>query len=53
MNYAVELIHDSKLTIAEIAEKLGYCDQFHFSRQFKKALGKSPIQFRKSGRHAH
>ncbi len=53
MNYAAELVHDSNLSIAEISEKLGYCDQFHFSRQFKKALGKSPVQFRKTGHNLH
>ena len=53
MNYAAELIHSSRLSISEIADKLGYCDQFHFSRQFKKVLGKSPVQFRKTGQHPH
>jgi len=53
MNYAAELIHSSRLSISEIAETLGFCDQFHFSRQFKKVLGKSPIQFRKTGQHPH
>jgi AraC-like DNA-binding protein len=43
---AQELLSDTDLTIAQIADRLGYCDQFHFSRQFKKLLGTSPSSYR-------
>jgi transcriptional regulator GlxA family with amidase domain len=34
------------LTNAEIAEKLGFSDQFHFSKRFTQITGVSPSQFR-------
>ena len=46
MRAEAELL-DSSLSICDISEKLGYCDQFYFSRQFKKTHGISPRVFRK------
>jgi len=30
----------------QIAESLGFCDEFYFSRRFKAVTGQSPRQFR-------
>lgn len=35
------------LIIADIASKLGYSDQYYFSRIFKKIMGMSPVNYRK------
>lgn len=35
--------------IAEIVEKVGYADQFYFSRLFKRATGRTPSEFRRHG----
>lgn len=35
------------MTISEIAEKIGYNDQYYFSRLFKKIMGRSPSEYRK------
>ena len=35
-------------TLAEVAEALGYCDQFFFARQFKTVTGQSPGARRKT-----
>ena len=43
---AGELMHDRNLTDREIAERLGFCDEFYFSRRFKQITGHSPRQFR-------
>lgn len=45
----IELEH-GELSIAEISSKFGFCDQFYFSRFFKKYTGQAPLQYRK--RHA-
>jgi AraC-like DNA-binding protein len=34
--------------VSAIADELGFSSPFHFSRQFKKAMGRSPIHFRAS-----
>jgi AraC family transcriptional regulator len=37
-------------TIGRIAEELGFCDQFHFSKEFKKEFGISPTVYRERKR---
>jgi AraC-like DNA-binding protein len=44
---AKTILKRSNLTVAEIAERLGYCDQHYFSNQFKKKCGISPSEYRK------
>lgn len=41
------LLRTSNLSIAEIAERVGYSDYFYFSRMFKKMTSFSPSDFRK------
>ena len=41
------LLASSNLTVNEIALSVGFCDQFHFSKSFKSAVGNSPTEFRK------
>ena len=43
---AVELLLESDMTIEEIAQKSGFYDIHHFSRNFKKAQGVSPSAYR-------
>ncbi|GAA5183480.1 AraC family transcriptional regulator [Niveibacterium umoris] len=45
---ALELLRDPMRPIAEIGEVLGYDDPAHFSRQFKRWSGLSPLQYRRS-----
>ena len=37
----------TKVSIGEISDALGYCDQFYFSRRFKQLCGETPLQYRK------
>lgn len=46
INQAKILLRTSDLSIAEIAEALGYYDACHFIRQFKNAVGCSPKAYR-------
>ena len=46
MRKAQKLLMDTQLTVREIAVRVGYPDPFHFSRNFKNAMGISPAQFR-------
>lgn len=46
---ACELMQERRLTDKQIAEALGFCDEFYFSRRFKQVSGHSPRAFR---RHA-
>jgi AraC-like DNA-binding protein len=43
---AMGLLRSTSLPIQEIAWKLGYEDQYYFSRMFKKVAGLSPRQYR-------
>lgn len=47
METAQLLLKYSMLSIKEIAGRLVFSDQYHFSNYFKKCLGVSPSQFRK------
>ena len=40
--YACELINDTAMTMTEIADYLGYCYVYYFSKRFKRKFGKSP-----------
>lgn len=45
---ACRMLLETRRTLAEIAEHLGYCDAFHFSKAFKKSVGSSPSSYRKN-----
>lgn len=45
INKAKYLLQHSKLSIAEIAVRVGFCDQSHLTRCFKRMLGVTPKQF--------
>jgi len=45
---AVKLLESGEKSIGEIAEVCGFCDIYHFSKCFKKEMGISPAQYRKS-----
>jgi AraC-like DNA-binding protein len=45
---ACELMQTTDLTDQQIADRLGFCDGFYFSRVFKKVLGCSPRAYRGS-----
>lgn len=43
---ACRLIHQGGLTDKQIADALGFCDEFHFSKRFKQITGLSPRAYR-------
>ena len=45
---AGRLLLETSFSVGEISERLGYCDQFYFSRRFRNAFGQSPRTYRKS-----
>ncbi len=44
---AEQLLMKSNLTVLQISERFGFCDQFYFSRRFKKKYGETPQKYRK------
>ena len=44
---ACDLLQYTTMTGAQIAERLGFSDEYHFSKRFKELRGKSPRQFRR------
>ena len=42
------LLSEQELDVAQLAERLGYNDQYHFIRQFKNLTGQTPGAYRKS-----
>jgi AraC-like DNA-binding protein len=43
---AAALLHQGRFTIKEIASQMDFCDEFYFSRCFKRRFGQSPRAFR-------
>lgn len=50
VNIAADLLITTNYKIAKIASKVGFDDQYHFSKKFKKLTGESPSEYRKSKR---
>ncbi|MFV0528887.1 MAG: response regulator [Lachnospiraceae bacterium] len=46
INEAKQLLTNTELPISQIGEKVGYPDQFYFSKTFRKITGLSPTVFR-------
>lgn len=47
MDRAAALLHEGSHTVKMISAQLGFCDEFHFSRCFKRRMGQSPTEFRR------
>lgn len=47
MEKAERYLLDPSVSIKEISDRLGFCDQFYFSRRFTEIHGVSPLRFRK------
>lgn len=47
MKFALELLMNTEVSIAEIAEKLGYSDPYSFSKAFRKFYNDSPTVIRR------
>ena len=47
MELASKLLRETGLSIAEIAERVGYENQSKFSAEFKKSVGSLPTEYRK------
>ncbi len=45
MQKAKELISKGNIRLANVSEKVGYCDASHFSKSFKKHFGMSPSEY--------
>jgi len=45
---AKKLIYEERLNNKEIADRLGICDEFHFSKRFRQIVGTPPSAFRRS-----
>lgn len=43
---AKKMLNDTSDPIYKISLKLGYCNEFHFSKQFNKVVGCSPTEYR-------
>lgn len=45
---AKKLLDYTQLSVGEISQRLGYCDQHYFSNLFKRKCGISPMKYRKT-----
>lgn len=48
LSKASDMLRGGNLSLEEIARQTGFCNQFHFSREFKKCYGCAPSVFRKN-----
>ena len=44
---ACDLLANSDMRISEISERVGFCEQYYFSRVFRQLCGVTPTEFRK------
>ena len=44
-------VRNSNMSIHQISEKLGFCDQFYFSRRFSQKFGIAPMHYRRVQRY--
>lgn len=49
IEHAQQLLADDTLTIQQVANRVGFEDQYYFSKVFKSVAGMSPSQYRKTG----
>jgi AraC-like DNA-binding protein len=47
LEWACAAIYHGELSLKEIADSLGFCDVFHFSKAFKQEIGFAPSEYRK------
>lgn len=47
VSWAKKYLKSNLLSASEIAEKLGYCDIYHFSKAFKSSVGMTPSEYRR------
>jgi AraC family transcriptional regulator, transcriptional activator of pobA len=48
LSQALRLLRESSLTVAEVAGRVGFCDQSYFDRKFRFAFGQTPSSVRKN-----
>ncbi len=48
LEFARELLGACEMSLSEIATEAGFCDQAHFSKNFKRFYGVSPGEYRKA-----
>jgi transcriptional regulator GlxA family with amidase domain len=48
LEHAAQLLHESDVTLAEIAVQVGYVSEFAFSRAFKRHHGVAPARYRQA-----
>ena len=48
LTHAQTLITDSAIPLAEIADICGFCDVYHFTREFKRSIGTPPAAWRRN-----
>ena len=48
---AKTMLKSGEFRIKEIADSLGYCDVYHFSKRFKQATGTSPAEYAQAARN--
>jgi AraC-like DNA-binding protein len=49
MQKAIIFLNEENLSVKETASRLGFCDEFYFSRAFRKLTGRPPSSLRKKG----
>ena len=52
LSKACDLLRSSNYSLEEIAMKTGFCNQFHFSREFKKFYNEPPSVYRQTMRYS-